>query len=259
MTTIATTHDPFHNSATLAVADHEGSRFEDLLQGLEFLPGEGRRLAAVLRSFAARDGYYIGAELLPVADRDDLLVAQWGSAWGYFGRRSWEVEILLARDVTSYALNTEGGWEAVALRATTSSADGQGDHKVPMLASHHGQYDSHPGVGRWHQGERLLQQAFRRRLVMDGAHARAEWLVANGYTAAVEYGPGGEPWERAFSGIPGESEDYGPGYEALAAAGAEALAAAYKEETADVSWVGVAIPHTGPRDPYNGPYKEFGE
>jgi len=112
MTTIATTHVPFHNSATLAVADHEGSRFEDLLQGLEFLPGEGRRLAAVLRSFAARDGYYIGAELLPVADRDDLLVAQWGSAWGYFGRRSWEVEILLARDVTSYALNTEGGWEA---------------------------------------------------------------------------------------------------------------------------------------------------
>jgi hypothetical protein len=45
------------------------------------------------------------------------------------------------------------------------------------------------------------------------------------------------------------------------AAGTEALAAAYKpEETSDVSWVGVAIPHTGPRrDPYNGPYKEFGE
>ena len=248
MNTSTATHVPFRvrDSATLAVADHEGS-FEALLQGLEFLPGEGRRLAAVLRSFAARDGYYVGADLLPVAGRDDLLVARWGSAWGYSGRRSWEVEILLAKDITSYALNTRGGWEAVALRATTSSADGQGDHEVPMLASHHGQYDVHLGVGRWQQGAFLLQQALRRRLVMDGANARAEWLVANGHTEAVEYGPGEEPWERAFPGIPGESADYGPGYETLVAAGGEALAAAYKpEETADVSWVGVAIPHTGP-------------
>ena len=135
------------------VAEHH-PEVRDVLDGMELLPGEGRRFAAVWRSITARHGENVYLRgVAPVPDSHDWLV-WWTSNGGYSSDRQWAVEFRL-----SPLLCEEPKLLAPrSMRILTTSRDGSGQHLQPEIVT---------------CCTPLVAQAFRRRLITDGRYQLA--------------------------------------------------------------------------------------
>ena len=154
------------------VAEYQDVR--EILDGMELLPGEGRRFAAVWRSFTARHGENVCLRgVAPIADSDDWLV-WWSSNGGYSSDRQWVVEFRL-----SPLLCEEPKLLAPrSMRILTTSGDGSGQHLQPEIVT---------------CCTPLVAQAFRRRLITDGRHRLALDAFIEERKDEVWDGLGGEP------------------------------------------------------------------
>ena len=134
------------------VAEHQDVR--EILDGMELLPGENRRFAAVWRSITARHGENVYLRgVAPIEDSHDWLV-WWTSNGGYSSDRQWVVEFRLA-PLLCEEPKLLAPW---AMRILTTSADGSGQHLQPEILT---------------CCTPLVAQAFRRRLITDGRYQLA--------------------------------------------------------------------------------------
>ena len=154
------------------VAEHQDVR--EILDGMELLPGEGRRFAAVWRSFTARHGENVYLRgIAPIAGSDDWLV-WWSSNGGYSSDRQWVVEFRL-----SPLLCEEPKLLAPrSMRILTTSGDGSGQHLQPEILT---------------CCTPLVAQAFRRRLITDGRYQLALGAFIEGRKDEVWDGLDSEP------------------------------------------------------------------
>ena len=156
------------------VAEHH-PEVRDVLDGLDLLPGENRRFAAAWRSVTARHAENVSCQgIAPVPDSNDWLV-WWASQGGYSSRRQWVVEFRL----TPVRYDGEGPLYAAAMSIRTSSRDGSGRHVLPEIKT---------------RDTRLVEEAFRRRLIAEGAYQLALDAIDQGREDEVWRGIGGEPY-----------------------------------------------------------------
>lgn len=156
------------------VAEHH-PEVRDILAGLDLLPGEGRRFAAAWRSITARHAENVSCQgVTPVPDSNDWLV-RWASQGGYSSDRRWVVEFHL----TPVRYDGEGPLYAAAMSIRTSSRDGSGRYILPEIKS---------------RDTRLVEEAFRRRLIAEGAYQLALEALDQGREDEVWRGIGGEPY-----------------------------------------------------------------
>ena len=154
----------------VAVPEHHPET-RDVLDGLELLPGENRRVAAAWRSFTARHGAHVRCRGV-ARDEDGCWRLWWASDGGYSSDRQWVVEYLLAPRL-------DGELEAAAMLIRTSSRDGSGRYLLPALRA---------------EDTLLVEEALRRRLIADGQYQLALDALAEGRIADVCYGDAGEPY-----------------------------------------------------------------
>ena len=156
------------------VADHH-PEVRDVLAGMDLLPGENRRFAAAWRSITARHAENVSCQgIAPVPDSRDWLV-RWASQGGYSSRRRWVVEFRL----TPVRYDGEGPLSAAAMSIRTSSRDGSGRYVLPEINT---------------RDTRLVEEAFRRRLIAEGAYQLALDALDQGREDDVWRGIGGEPY-----------------------------------------------------------------
>ena len=156
------------------VAEHHPET-RDILTGLGLLPGENRRFAAAWRSVTARHAENVSCQgVTPVPDSNDWLV-WWASQGGYSSRRQWVVEFHL----TPVRYDGEGPLYAAAMSIRTSSWDGSGRYVLPEIKS---------------RDTCLVEEAFRRRLIAEGAYQLALDAIDQGREDEVWRGIGGEPY-----------------------------------------------------------------
>lgn len=156
------------------VAEHH-PEVRDILAGLDLLPGENRRFAAAWRSITARHAENVSCQgVTPVPDSNDWVV-RWASQGGYSSRRQWVVEFHL----TPVRYDGEGPLYAAAMSIRTSSWDGSGRYILPEIKS---------------RDTRLVEEAFRRRLIAEGAYQLALEALDQGREDEVWRGIGGEPY-----------------------------------------------------------------
>lgn len=156
------------------VAEHH-PEVRDVLDGLDLLPGEGRRFAAAWRSVTARHAENVSCQgVTSVPDSNDWVV-WWASQGGYSSRRQWVVEFLL----TPVRYDGEGPLDVAAMSIRTSSRDGSGRYLLPEIKS---------------RDTRLVEEAFRRRLIAEGAYQLALDAIDQGREDEVWRGIGGEPY-----------------------------------------------------------------
>ena len=154
------------------VAEYQDVR--EILDGMELLPGENRRFAAVWRSITARHGENVYLRgVAPIAGSDDWLV-WWSSNGGYSSDRQWVVEFRL-----SPLLCEEPKLLAPrSMRILTTSRDGSGQHLQPEIVT---------------CCTPLVAQAFRRRLITNGRYQLALDAFIEGRKDEVWDGLNGEP------------------------------------------------------------------
>ena len=156
------------------VAEHH-PEVRDILAGLDLLPGENRRVAAAWRSVTARHAENVSCQsITPVPDSNDWVV-RWASQGGYSSRRQWVVEFHL----TPVRYDGEGPLYAAAMSIRTSSRDGSGRYVLPEIKS---------------RDTCLVEEAFRRRLIAEGAYQLALEALDEGREDEVWRGIGGEPY-----------------------------------------------------------------
>ena len=156
------------------VAEHH-PEVRDVLDGLDLLPGENRRFAAAWRSITARHAENVSCQgVTPVPDSNDWLV-RWASQGGYSSLRQWVVEFHL----TPVRYDGEGPLYATSMTIQTSSRDGAGRHVLPEIKS---------------RDTCLVEEAFRRRLIAEGAYQLALDAIDQGREDEVWRGIGGEPY-----------------------------------------------------------------
>lgn len=156
------------------VAEHH-PEVRDVLDGLDLLPGENRRFAAVWRSVTARHAENVSCQsIAPVPDSNDWLV-RWASQGGYSSRRQWVVEFRL----TPVRYDGEGPLYATSMTIRTSGRDGSGRYVLPEIKT---------------RDTRLVEEAFRRRLIAEGAYQLALDAIDQGREDEVWRGIGGEPY-----------------------------------------------------------------
>ena len=156
------------------VAEHH-PEVRDVLDGLDLLPGEGRRFAAAWRSITARHAENVSCQsITPVPESNDWVV-RWASQGGYSSLRQWVVEFLL----TPVRYDGEGPLYAAAMSIRTSSRDGSGRYLLPEIKT---------------RDTRLVEEAFRRRLIAEGAYQLALDALDQGREDEVWRGIGGEPY-----------------------------------------------------------------
>jgi hypothetical protein len=156
------------------VAEHHPET-RDVLDGLDLLPGENRRFAAAWRSITARHAENVSCQgITPVPDSNDWLV-RWASQGGYSSRRQWVVEFRL----TPVRYDGEGPLYATSMTIRTSSRDGSGRYILPEIKT---------------RDTRLVEEAFRRRLIAEGAYQLALDAIDQGREDEVWRGIGGEPY-----------------------------------------------------------------
>ena len=156
------------------VAEHH-PEVRDVLDGLDLLPGENRRFAAAWRSVTARHAENVSCQgIAPVPDSNDWLV-RWASQGGYSSRRQWVVEFRL----TPVRYDGEGPLYATSMTIRTSSRDGSGRYVLPEIKT---------------RDTCLVEEAFRRRLIAEGAYQLALDAIDQGREDEVWRGIGGEPY-----------------------------------------------------------------
>lgn len=156
------------------VAEHH-PEVRDVLDGLDLLPGENRRFAAAWRSITARHAENVSCQgIAPVPDSHDWLV-RWASQGGYSSLRQWVVEFHL----TPVRYDGEGPLYAAAMSIRTSSRDGSGRYTLPEINT---------------RDTCLVEEAFRRRLIAEGAYQLALDAINQGREDEVWRGIGGEPY-----------------------------------------------------------------
>ena len=156
------------------VAEHHPET-RDVLDGLDLLPGENRRFAAAWRSITARHAENVSCQgIAPVPDSHDWLV-RWASQGGYSSLRQWVVEFRL----TPVRYDGEGPLYATSMTIRTSSRDGSGRYILPEIKT---------------RDTRLVEEAFRRRLIAEGAYQLALDAIDQGREDEVWRGIGGEPY-----------------------------------------------------------------
>lgn len=156
------------------VAEHH-PEVRDVLDGLDLLPGENRRFAAAWRSITARHAENVSCQgIAPVPASNDWLV-RWASQGGYSSRRQWVVEFRL----TPVRYDGEGPLYAAAMSIRTSSRDGSGRYVLPEIKT---------------RDTCLVEEAFRRRLIAEGAYQLALDAIDQGREDEVWRGIGGEPY-----------------------------------------------------------------
>lgn len=156
------------------VAEHH-PEVRDVLDGLDLLPGENRRFAAAWRSITARHAENVSCQgIAPVPDSNDWLV-RWASQGGYSSDRRWVVEFHL----TPVRYDGEGPLYAAAMSIRTSSRNGSGRHVLPEIKT---------------RDTCLVEEAFRRRLIAEGAYQLALDAIDQGREDEVWRGIGGEPY-----------------------------------------------------------------
>ena len=156
------------------VAEHH-PEVRDVLDGLDLLPGENRRFAAAWRSITARHAENVSCQgIAPVPASNDWLV-RWASQGGYSSRRQWVVEFRL----TPVRYDGEGPLYATSMTIRTSSRDGSGRYVLPEIKT---------------RDTCLVEEAFRRRLIAEGAYQLALDAIDQGREDEVWRGIGGEPY-----------------------------------------------------------------
>jgi len=156
------------------VAEHH-PEVRDVLDGLDLLPGENRRFAAAWRSITARHAENVSCQgIAPVPDSNDWLV-RWASQGGYSSDRRWVVEFRL----TPVRYDGEGPLYATSMTIRTSSRDGSGRYVLPEIKT---------------RDTCLVEEAFRRRLIAEGAYQLALDAIDQGREDEVWRGIGGEPY-----------------------------------------------------------------
>lgn len=171
------THTPPENGvATLPPVEvPEPHDVRKILDGMELLPGGSHRFADVWRSITTRHAENISCRsIAPVPDSNDWLV-RWASQGGYSSDRRWVVEFHL----TPVRYDGEGPLYAAAMSIRTSSRDGSGRYLLPEIKS---------------RDTRLVEEAFRRRLIAEGAYQLALEALDQGRVDEVWRGIGGEPY-----------------------------------------------------------------
>ena len=171
------THTPPENGvATLPpVEAPEPHDVRKILDDLDSMPGGSHRFADVWRSITTRHAENISCRsIAPVPNSNDWLV-RWASQGGYSSDRRWVVEFHL----TPVRYDGEGPLYAAAMSIRTSSRDGSGRYLLPEIKS---------------RDTRLVEEAFRRRLIAEGAYQLALEALDQGRVDEVWRGIGGEPY-----------------------------------------------------------------
>ena len=168
------THTPPENGvATLPpVEAPEPHDVRKILDGMDSMPGGSHRFADVWRSITTRHAENVSClSIAPVSNSNDWLV-RWASQGGYTSDRHWVVEFRLT---PTDRHSGDSPLSATSMIIRTSSRDGSGRHVLPEI-----------------KDTRLVEEAFRRRLIAEGENHLACRAYIEGRENEVWQGRGGE-------------------------------------------------------------------